>query len=155
MEWLIGILDSFLFPLLALPAWAAVFLVCLALSFLLVALNTFFTDKKFLSQSRERMKQLQEKLLASQRNGNKEKIRETVQEFMQLQKQYLKQTLRLFLVSMALFLIFIPWLHAKFGGTPVVELPFSLPFLGSKLGWLGWYLLLSLTFTLIFRKFLM
>jgi len=34
----------------------------------------------------------------------------------------------------------------------VVNLPFSMPFYGNKLGWLGWYILVSIPLTTIFRK---
>ncbi|RLJ03389.1 MAG: hypothetical protein DRP11_00725, partial [Candidatus Aenigmatarchaeota archaeon] len=36
----------------------------------------------------------------------------------------------------------------------IVNLPFALPFIGDKLGWIGWYILLSVTFTQVFRKLL-
>ncbi len=35
-----------------------------------------------------------------------------------------------------------------------VELPLSLPFFGSSLGWLGWYIIVSLGFSQLFRKLL-
>jgi len=34
----------------------------------------------------------------------------------------------------------------------VVNLPFSMPFYGNKLGWLGWYILVSIPMTTVFRK---
>ncbi len=34
----------------------------------------------------------------------------------------------------------------------IIELPFSMPIWGSKIGWLGWYILVSLSMTTIFRK---
>jgi uncharacterized membrane protein (DUF106 family) len=36
----------------------------------------------------------------------------------------------------------------------IVYLPFSLPFLGANLGWLGWYIFLSITITTLLRKLL-
>lgn len=34
----------------------------------------------------------------------------------------------------------------------IIETPFSLPFIGKTLGWLAWYILLSMPFTQFFRK---
>jgi uncharacterized membrane protein (DUF106 family) len=34
----------------------------------------------------------------------------------------------------------------------VAVLPFTLPWIGSNLGWLGWYFLISLAISLVVRK---
>ncbi|MFB6089099.1 MAG: hypothetical protein ABEK36_04950, partial [Candidatus Aenigmatarchaeota archaeon] len=36
----------------------------------------------------------------------------------------------------------------------IIHLPISLPFIGKTLGWLAWYILLSMPFTQFFRKIL-
>lgn len=36
----------------------------------------------------------------------------------------------------------------------IAELPLTLPFIGKTLGWLGWYILISIPFTQFFRKML-
>ena len=37
-------------------------------------------------------------------------------------------------------------------GKVIVNLPFAFPFFGDNLGWLGWYILISIPSAQIFRK---
>ena len=57
------------------------------------------------------------------------------------------------IVSMIVIAIFLPWVQSKYEGfAAVASLPFNLPFVGSSLNWLYWYILVSLTIGWIVNK---
>jgi len=53
--------------------------------------------------------------------------------------------------SMLFVIVFLPWVVLNFTG-PVVMLPFSLPYFGNDFGWLMWYMITSIPFSITFRK---
>ncbi len=114
---------------------------------------------KFLSDQNA-MKKLKEE---SQFFKNEMKnLKDEPQKLLEMQKKamenslnYMKHSMKPTLFTLIPLLIIFSWLGKKFpAGETLINLPFSLPLIGSSIGWLGTYIISSIIFSLIIRKIL-
>ena len=91
--------------------------------------------------------------IPAQNTLNKDKAK-----VMQLQSEMFKMQLPIFASILPFFLVFalLRSLAASHQWGDFITLPFNVPILGigASLTWLGWYIICSLPFTALFRKFL-
>jgi uncharacterized membrane protein (DUF106 family) len=100
----------------------------------------------------KKIEEIREKLTIAQRSKNKEETEKLIKELLSINKEYLKHSLKLILISFAAVLVFLPWLNFKYKGIAVTILPFNLPLLGSKLPWLYWYTFVSLVVSWLVKE---
>ena len=89
------------------------------------------------------------------------KFKNDPQKMIELQKKametsfkYMQHSMRPTLFTLVPLLIIFGWLGNTFktAGETLINLPFSVPLIGSSIGWLGTYIISSLIFNLILRK---
>lgn len=115
----------------------------------------FFVDQDKVKYLKEEQKRLQKQMKEAQKEANTEKSTELMNNSMRLSGQLMKTTSKALVISMVISLGFLfilfPWLRATYT-QPIVILPLSLPILGNDVGWLGWYLIVSIPLMFFFRK---
>jgi|SRR3989344_797855 len=83
------------------------------------------------------------------------KLIELQKKAMESSFNYMKHSMRPTLFTLIPLLVIFNWLGNTFKtGETLIQLPFSIPLIGSSLGWLGTYIISSLIFSLILRKIL-
>jgi|GEM_PF-1102606 uncharacterized membrane protein (DUF106 family) len=152
LEGYVTMVDLALSPLFIFKPHLVILILAFVLTFFISILNFFVTDRKVMNEIRKKLVEIKEKITLAQKEGNMEKVNEFLTELMKVNKQYLKINLKSTLISFGIFLFFVPWFYYKFGKTAVVNLPFSLPILGSSLNWVIWYFLVSFTTAWLVRK---
>ena len=115
----------------------------------------FFVNQDKIKYLKDEQKKLQEQIKEAQKESNLEKSTELMNKSMKLSGQLMQTTFKALGISMIISLGFLcilfPWLRATYT-QPIVILPFSLPVLGNHIGWLAWYLIVSMPLTLFLRK---
>ena len=81
------------------------------------------------------------------------KLIELQKKAMETSFKYMQHSMRPTLFTLVPLLIIFGWLRNTFtAGETLINLPFSVPLIGSSIGWLGTYIISSLIFNLILRK---
>ena len=132
----------------------AVFIISLSamLSLAISLVQKFATDQVLMKELKKELKSLQQKI--KEHKDNPEKVKEINSKLMSTNAKYMKQSFRPLLITMIPFLIIFKLLRDAYTGITVVLLPFTLPYIGNDLGWLGTYFISSILFTTVFRKLL-
>lgn len=139
-------------PLLAFQTHISLFIITSIITGFALLPYVFFVDKKLLNEIREKSKEIREKFVEAQAKGNTREVSKLMNELMRVNNTYFKQMAKPLLIATLIFILFFPWLGHEFGGKVVARLPFSLPFIGSNLSWIGWYIIVSLTISWILKK---
>jgi uncharacterized membrane protein (DUF106 family) len=145
-------LDFLFAPLTAFPVHVTIFIFSFFLTSLLLGINRLLLNKNLVKQIRERMESARENLNQAQKEGNKENIQKFLNELMHINNQYMRQTIKTLFASLIVLAIFLPWLSYKFGTATAAVLPFDVPFLGTSISWLYWYVLVSFTIGWLLRR---
>ncbi len=153
-EQIIGALDLILSPVTILPPYLSLFIVSVFLTILILVLGRVFTNRKLIKEVKDRMEQIRENLTQAQKEGKTDVANEHLKELMKVNNTYMKQTFKLLIISLVIISLFWPWMKFRYEGLTVAALPFSLPVIGTQLGWIGWYILVSFTIGWVLRKVL-
>ncbi|MBI2084481.1 MAG: DUF106 domain-containing protein [Candidatus Aenigmarchaeota archaeon] len=141
-------------PLLVFHPAIALMLFAVFMSLVIFGINKVMIDKKVAKDVKNKLAEVRENLTKAQKEGRKEDINKFLNEYMKINNQYMKQMLKVVVVSTIVVIFLFPWVPATFGDTAVAALPFSLPFIGSGAHWIFWYLLISLASSWLLRKFI-
>lgn len=141
-------------PLLALNPHIAIFIFSVILSAIIFFINKLIMGNKMGKELKNKLVAVKEDLMKAQKEGKKENVNKMLNEYMKINSQYLKQTLRVMLATIVVVAILFPWANVKFKGVTVAELPFSMPVIGNHMSWIVWYILVSFTGSLLLRKFI-
>ncbi|MCK4730108.1 MAG: DUF106 domain-containing protein [Candidatus Aenigmarchaeota archaeon] len=82
---------------------------------------------------------------------NTKKLNELMSKSVGIQKKMMGQTMKPMMISSLVVFVAFYIIPMFFSGA-VLNLPFSIPFIGNQLGWLGIFILTSIISGLIFRK---
>ena len=151
LEPLIAAFDLIFSPLAFLKPHVSLLIVSTILTLIVLFLNRIAVNKNLMKEVKTKMEEIKENLTRAQKDGNTEEINKFLAEMMNANSQYLKQNFRTLLISIVVISLFLPWLGYKYGGA-AVALPFSLPIIGSSLGWTYWYILVSVAVGWVIRK---
>ncbi|MCW1296309.1 MAG: EMC3/TMCO1 family protein [Candidatus Parvarchaeota archaeon] len=110
-------------------------------------------DQNYINSKKEEMKKLQSEL---------KKMKVSDPEYIKIQNQLISinldvmnKTMKPTLITFVPFIIIMSYLSNIFKETgKLITFPFSIPILGTGLGWLGTFILSSLIFSLIMNKIL-
>ena len=114
---------------------------------------------RFLSDPREirRLKNLaseyQKKSNEAQKKGDTAEMKKNLDEMMKIQKEIMSYNMKPMLAGFVIFAIFLYVFAAGYKDITVFS-PFTLPFIGTNLGWFWWYFVGILGFNFFFRKML-
>lgn len=140
-------------PLLALPPYLAILLFSVGLTTIIFGINRLMINRKLAKEIKEKLADIRENLTRAQKEGNKEEINKFLNEYMTTNNQYLRQMMKVMVVSLIVVILFFPWAAHTFSGMSVAVLPFTLPVMGTSAHWIFWYILVSITTSWLLRKF--
>lgn len=124
-----------------------------ALTIFIVLLNKILVNKKVVKEIKARMAEMRENLTRAQKEGDMESANRFLSEMMKANSEYMKQSLKVLVASLIIISLAMPLLGSSFSAL-TVSIPFELPMIGSKLNWIGWYVLVSFAIGWVVRKIL-
>lgn len=130
-------------------------------SVIITVITAKVQDQKELKKLKTKMSKLQEKLKAAQKKNDTKQANKASKEMMGMQSTMMSQTMKPMLYTFVPIIIIFGWLRQYPDLQNFIEiqgylitLPFALPHWGSKLGWLGWYIMCSFPASSLLRKIL-
>lgn len=157
LEQLIFIFNSIFSPLIVLKPHISLLIISVILTIIIVVLNRLTIKRELLREVKNRVEQIRENLAKAQKEGDSENAKRFLQDMMKANNDYMRQIFKGTIVSAAVVFLFFPWLQhtyeVTYKGIPVAQLPFAIPFIGTNLNWLAWYILVSIAIGWILRKF--
>lgn len=152
MDIYFGLLTTIFSPILQLPAYIAEAIIAAIVVFISNLFYKFLVDQEQMKKLREEQKAINIKVKEI-RKDDPEKANKLMGEALKLTNKQMKMNMKPMLATMMLAILVLPWIAKTFDG-PVLTLPTSLPFIGSEVGWLLWYIIVAMILNIIFRKVL-
>lgn len=160
-------------------AIVGVFIIATIIAFLITLANKLLVDQDRLQFLQKEMKEYQQKMMAAQKSGDPKALKEVQKrqaEFMDLQKEMMFNSFKPMIVTFVPIIVIFYWM----AGSPIItQFYVQLPTFGyyvflvpvfewlagffypvgvetpfAAIGWLGWYILVSFSMSMVFRKFL-
>ncbi len=147
----VNVLEVVMAPFTVFHPLLSLLLVTIFLSAIVMIINYFSVKRDLLKQIKTRMSEIRESLTQAQKAGNIEEANKFLAEMMKLNNEFMKHNFKAMVISLVVLVIFLPWIKVEFANL-VANLPFTLPFFGSQLSWLYWYILASFTAGWVIRK---
>jgi uncharacterized membrane protein (DUF106 family) len=146
-ERFIAILNTISYPPLALA------LLAVAVTCLIYVLNRLIVKRQVLEEIKARMVEIRENLNLAQQAKNMEAIEKWMKEFVSVNNKYVKLTAKSMIITAAVSIIVLTLIGSKYSGN-VVRLPFEIPYLGSALSGVYWYVFVSVIVGWLINKLL-
>ena len=134
-------------------AYQELLIISLFLSLVMVIITKVLTNQDVIKSAKREMKFYQEKIKKAQSSGDKGSIAKLSNDMLKASSKQMKQSMKPMVASLIIFMIALWWLGANYGEL-IINLPITLPFLGTGLNWFWWYLIIVLPTSFIFRKML-
>ncbi len=124
------------------------------LTFITTIIYKLLTDQILLKELKTQVKNHQKEM--RNHKNDPQKMMEIQKKAMTLNLKYMKHSMKPMLFTFIPIILIFGWLrnHPLIGGKDILVWGFKLPLLGTGLGWLGTYILFSIIFSIIIRKFL-
>ena len=146
--------------LLAYPMYF-IMVVAAVLSFTLALINKVLIDQDRMNEIQNDVKVYNKKLMKATREKDQkviDKLNKEKPNIMAMQNEMMKMQMPMFASMLPFFVVFYVLRTVATGQNwgEFMQLPFTINILniGNSFTWLGWYILCSLPFTVLFRKFL-
>jgi len=139
-------------PLLVFNPMVSLFIVSAVITVLITVLSRLLTNTKVMKELKDKMQEVREQLTNAQKAGDKEGANKFLEEMMSMNSEFMKHSYKSMFISLIVIMIFLPFLKVQYEGAAVAALPFEVPFIGSSLSWLLWYVLVSFTIGWVVRK---
>jgi uncharacterized membrane protein (DUF106 family) len=123
-------------------------IICVVLSLATTLVYKHFTDQSLIRQIREDIKKYQEQM--KQHKGDAQKQLEIQSKMTELNMKMMPQTFKPMIITMIPFLLIFTFLNKVYLGMIIIPLPFW----EGHLGYIGTYIILSMIFSTLFRKWL-
>jgi len=143
-----------LLALIAAKPVLSLLLVSSGLTAIVVVLTRLLVNKKVACEIKDKMETIREQLTAAQKAGNTEEANKCMADMMKTNSEYMRHTFKALIVSLIVLGISLPFLKQGYEGMATVNMPFSVPLLGSNFTWVYWYILVSLAVGYLLRKLL-
>jgi len=134
------------------PAFLELLLISSGLSLFISLIYKLLLNQEALREIKTKVKEKQEKMKEAQKTNPKE-AEQLMNEVLILNNKQLRTTMKPMFASSIIILLVFGTLRESFPGN-IVNLPIALPFWGATLGWLGWYILISIPLNQLFRTIL-
>jgi uncharacterized membrane protein (DUF106 family) len=155
-EELIGVFDAVFYPLFAFQPHISLLIISTFLTVLMLLTNRFTVNRNLVKEIKNKMEETRELLTAAQKESRTEDANKHLEEMMKANSRYMKVTFKTLIISIVIISLFLPWLRhtyeVTYKGVPVAKLPFSVPFIGTSVNWLFWYVFVSFTAGWVIRK---
>jgi len=147
-------MGSVLAPVVAMGPTVSIFVVASLISIIVTGVNKAFIYNDTVKGIKKEMKEIQNKMKDAQKNGNSDKTDELFSRMMEINTEFMKHSYKSMFVSLIIVSLFLSWIRAEYSGMTVAQMPFNMPLLGSELGCISWYILVSFTMGWVIRKVL-
>ncbi|MEM5836741.1 MAG: EMC3/TMCO1 family protein [Candidatus Aenigmatarchaeota archaeon] len=154
LEFFAKLLNPILSPLLIFHPMISISIIAFLITILILLINRIFVKKNMMSELKMKIENLREQLIAFQKEGNVEKMKEIIDEITKENVVYMKQMVKVLLISIVVVVIFLPWVQQTYKDATVAKLPLVIPYIGSNLNWFVWYFLVSVAIGWVLRKLL-
>jgi uncharacterized membrane protein (DUF106 family) len=144
--------DVVLGPLATLSPIMSLFIVSSLITVVVIVLNRLLSNQKAMKEVREKMQEAREAMTLAQKAGDKQAVDRHMNDMMSMNNQFMKYSYVSLMISLVVISIFLPWMKVKYEGMTVAALPFAVPFVGTSLTWILWYVLVSFTIGWVVRK---
>jgi len=146
--------DTVFAPLLIFSPIVSLLAISTFLTVIILIINRIFLNTKVMKEIKDKMEEIREQLTAAQKSGNADDIKRFLDEMMKTNSEYMKHSFKALIISIIIISLFLPWIRHRYEGIPVANLPFAVPFLGTSLDWLWWYIIVSLMIGWVIKKLL-
>lgn len=147
-----AILNTLFGPVLGMQPMLALVVISIVVTFAITLVYRFLSDPKKIKELRDRAKELSAKTKELQ-NKDPEEAKRLTNEMLSITNKQMMSSLKPMLVTLLIAAFVLPWMAAQFPGT-VARLPVSVPILGTDVGWLVWYIIVSIPASQVLRKLL-
>ncbi len=118
-----------------------------------------YANKKFLwtkevKELQKKMKELEKKIEELKKQKNKKDFEKESMKLLEKQSEYMskymRHSMKPLIVSIAIAIIILPWLNENYKNAIVFIIPKFVPLIGGQgLAWIWWYIICSLTVSII------
>ncbi|MEM5814534.1 MAG: EMC3/TMCO1 family protein [Candidatus Aenigmatarchaeota archaeon] len=150
MDGTYAIMDALFGPVTGLHPALSLAVVSLAVTFVITLVYRFLSDPKKMKELRDRTKEINAKVKEIQ-NKNPEEAKRLTNEMLNITNKQMMANMKPMLVTLLVAAVTLPWMAEQYAG-PIVKLPAEVPFFGTDLGWIVWYILISIPASQILRK---
>lgn len=137
--------------LIGLTAGIEEILVSALIIFVITLVYRFLINQNEVKELKSKLKEKQEKTKELQKS-NPEEAKRAMAEMLKLSNKQLRMSMKPMMVSLIIFIVIVLPILPNLFPDVVVYLPFSLPYIGNDLGWLAWYVIVSVPLNSVFRR---
>ncbi|MBU5678409.1 MAG: EMC3/TMCO1 family protein [Candidatus Aenigmatarchaeota archaeon] len=128
-----------------------IFLLSFLTSLITTLIYKFTIDQNKARAIKTNIKILSEKAKEKQKSNDKEEFNKILQEIMKLNSEFTRMTFKPMIISLFPALLILFFLKSICNGKEFY-LPISLPYIGNSYGWLLFYIIFSIVFTIFTRR---
>jgi uncharacterized membrane protein (DUF106 family) len=130
-----------------------IFFMSAFVSLIITLMTARFVDQKKMKVLKEKSKSYQEKMKEAQKKGNMKNMKKYQKEFSKMSMEMMSSSMRPMFFTFPPIILIFSWLRYLIPYEQVIlSLPFSLPYWGNELGWLGWYIIVSFAMSPLLKK---
>ncbi|MFN6991840.1 MAG: EMC3/TMCO1 family protein, partial [Fervidobacterium sp.] len=116
-------------------------------------------EAKEIQEKMKESQKLKDEIVAAQKKKDNKKVERLTKKSLELQSkymsEYMKYSMKPLLISVLLAIIILPWFNSIYGQDIIVTIPKIVPLIGGVgLTWIWWYIICSLTISLLGKKIL-
>ncbi|HLC59248.1 MAG TPA: EMC3/TMCO1 family protein [archaeon] len=135
-------------PVFTLSPFLSVLIFAAILSVITSLMSKYLINKEFAKNMKSRMKELKLQMKEAQKNSNKEVLSSSMKEMMDMNRKYMKESMKVMVGSLVFCILFLTYMSAKYASQSV-----TLPLIGITMNWIYWYVIASLVISMTLRKF--
>ena len=135
-------------PVFTLSPFLSVLIFAAILSVITSLMSKYLINKEFAIKMKSRMKELKLQMKEAQKNSNKEVLSSSMKEMMEMNRKYMKESMKVMVGSLVFGILFLTYMSAKYASQSV-----TLPLIGITMNWIYWYVIASLVISMTLRKF--
>ena len=135
-------------PVFTLSPFLSVLIFAAILSVITSLMSKYLINKEFAIKMKSRMKELKLQMKEAQKNSNKEVLSSSMKEMMEMNRKYMKESMKVMIGSLIFGILFLTYMSAKYASQSV-----TLPLIGITMNWIYWYVIASLVISMTLRKF--
>ena len=135
-------------PVFTLSPFLSVLIFAAILSVITSLMSKYLINKEFAKNMKSRMKELKLQMKEAQKNSNKEVLSSSMKEMMDMNRKYMKESMKVMIGSLIFGILFLTYMSAKYASQSV-----TLPLIGITMNWIYWYVIASLVISMTLRKF--
>lgn len=133
----------------------SILIMSVILTLIITLIYKYTTDQILLKDLKGQVKSYQNQIKTLRANGETDKIMEVNKKAMKLNMQYMKHSMKPMLYTFIPIILIFGWLKSIYpSGTIILPFPFKIPLFGLGFGWLGTYIVASIIFSIVIRKFM-